>query len=67
MGVRKFRSVADMPGPSPRKPLDPENLRIAFELMELTERLRSRARRPGVRKFGSHDEAERVRDTEDRG
>jgi hypothetical protein len=27
MGVRKFRSVADMPGPAPLPPLDPDNLR----------------------------------------
>ena len=26
MGVRKFRSVGDMKGPLPRRPLDPENL-----------------------------------------
>jgi hypothetical protein len=29
MPVRKFRSVADMPGVQRRTPLDPENLRLA--------------------------------------
>lgn len=66
MGVRKFRSVAEMPGPPPRARLDPENLRIAFELMELTARLNPVGRRQGVRKFRSHDESIRVRETEGR-
>lgn len=56
MGVRKFRSVEEMPGPAPRTPLDPENLRIAFGLMETTHRLAGIRRRPGVRKFRSWDE-----------
>lgn len=64
MGVRKFRSVADMPGPPPRPPLEPENLRIAFELMELTARLNPVRRPRGVRKFRSHDERERVQELE---
>ncbi len=67
MGVRKFRSVADMPGPPPRPPLDAENLRLAFGLMEFTERLHPSRRRPGVRKFRSHDEAHRLREDEHRG
>lgn len=47
MGVRKFRSVEEMPGPEPRTPLDPENLKIAFDLMETTHRpARPRAHRP---------------------
>jgi len=53
MGVRKFRSVADMPGPPPRRPLDPENLRIAAQLMDLAHRLSRFRFVPGVRKFRS--------------
>jgi hypothetical protein len=65
MGVRKFRSVADMPGPPPRAPLDPENLRLAIGLMELANRLHAVRRQPGTRKFRSLDEAQRAKD--DRG
>jgi hypothetical protein len=57
MGVRKFRSVADMPGIAPRPPLDPENLRLAFSLMETARRLGRLSYVPGVRKFRSTDEA----------
>jgi hypothetical protein len=56
MGVRKFRSIDEMPGPKPRTPLDPENLRIAFDLVETAHRLAGLRRRPGVRKFRSWDE-----------
>ena len=56
MGVRKFRSVADMPGPARRKPLDPENLRLAVELMDLTHKLSRFRYVPGVRKFRSVEE-----------
>ncbi len=35
MGVRKFRSVEEMKGPQPLRPLDPENLRIACGLSSL--------------------------------
>ncbi len=59
MAVRKFRSVADMPGPPPRPPLQEENLRLAFGLMELTGRLRPARRVAGVRKFRSLEEAYR--------
>ena len=56
MGVRKFHSVEDMPGP-PRLPrLDPENLRIACGLSSMAFGLRPARRTPGVRKFGSWDE-----------
>ncbi len=59
MAVKKFRSVEEMPGPAPRRPLDPENLRIAFGLVEFASRLAREKRRPGVRKFRSFDEAQR--------
>jgi hypothetical protein len=64
MGVRKFHSVEEMPGPAPREPLDPENLRIAFGLMETTHRLAGVRRRPGVRKFRSWDDLLAARDRE---
>ena len=40
MGVRKFRSVADMPTPPLLPPLDPDNLRLAFGLASLASGLR---------------------------
>jgi hypothetical protein len=58
MGVRKFRSVADMPGPAPRAPLDPENLRISVALMDLACRLSGFRHIPGVRRFRSIEEAD---------
>jgi hypothetical protein len=58
VGVRKFRSVADMPPPSPLTPLDPENLRLAFSLMEFTQWLSRPNLIPGVRKFRSVEEAD---------
>jgi hypothetical protein len=58
MGVRKFRSVADMPGPAPLPPLDPGNLRLAVELMDLTIRLSRVSLPPGVRRFRSVEEAD---------
>jgi hypothetical protein len=58
MGVRKFRSIADMPGPPPRVPLDSDNLRIAVSLMSLTHRLSRFSYVPGVRKFRSVEEAD---------
>ena len=58
MGVRKFRSVADMPGPAPLPPLDPGNLRLAVELMDLALRLSRFSRPPGVRRFHSVEEAD---------
>ena len=59
MGVRKFRSVEEMPAPAPGAPLDADNLRQAFELMRLARRLRPFGLRPGVRKFRSLDDAAR--------
>jgi hypothetical protein len=58
MGVRKFRSVADMPPPKQLTPLDPENLRLAFSLMGFTHWLSRSALVPGVRKFRSVEEAD---------
>jgi hypothetical protein len=62
MGVRKFRSVADMPGPPPLPRLDPNNLRIACGLASLADRLSGAVRKPGVRKFRSWEEALAARD-----
>jgi hypothetical protein len=61
MGVRKFRSVADMPGPPPRPPGDPENLRLGVSLMDLALRLSRFTLVPGVRKFRSVEEADAAR------
>ncbi len=57
MGVRKFRSVEAMPGPSRRSPLDPENLRLALGLAALAHGLYPLWTPAGVRKFRSWDEA----------
>lgn len=62
MGVTKYRSVEQMPSPPPLRPLDPENLRIAFGLMALTNRLCSERHVPGVRKFTSYEEMVRAED-----
>jgi hypothetical protein len=61
-GVRKYRSVEEMPGPPPRRPLDPDNLRLAFGLMDLARRLGPLRYVPGVRKFASHAEMIRTRE-----
>jgi hypothetical protein len=66
VGVRKFHSVEEMPGPPPRKPLDPENLRIAFGLSSLADGLCPTRLRPGVRKFRSWDEALAAKDADER-
>jgi hypothetical protein len=58
MGVRKFRSVAEMPPPPPLPRLDAENLRMACQLSSL-EQLRPVRRTPGVRKFRSVEEMSR--------
>lgn len=67
MPVRKFRSVEEMPGPEPREPLDPENLKIAFDLMGAAHRLACLRRTPGVRKFRSWNELLLAREREERG
>lgn len=65
MGVRKFRSVAEMPGPPVLPRLDPENLRVAFGLVSLATAFRPVHLEPGVRKFRSWNELLLAR--EDRG
>jgi hypothetical protein len=62
MGVRKYRSVEDMPGPPPRRRLDPENLRLALELADFARRVRPFRRPAGVRKYRSYDELLQARD-----
>jgi hypothetical protein len=62
MGVRKFRSVQEMPGPPPLPRLDPQNLRIAFGLASVGDGLRPLRRKPGVRKYRSWDDALAARD-----
>lgn len=61
MPVRKFRSVAEMPGPPALPPLDPANLRTACELMDLAARLRPMRLIPGVRRFRNLEEADTFR------
>jgi hypothetical protein len=61
MGVRKYRSASDMPGPEARHPLDAENLRLALGLTDLATRLASLRHIPGVRKFDSYEEMMRAR------
>jgi len=56
VGVRKFRTVADAPAHPPRQPRDPENLRIAVDLMVLAARMSPVSATPGVRKFRTYDE-----------
>ena len=67
MSVRKFRSVADMDGPSPLPPMDPENIRLACALSHFATQLHPRRLRPGVRKFHSFDEAAAAREEWEQG
>jgi hypothetical protein len=48
-GTRGRVAVAEMPGPPPRAPLDPENLRISVALMDLACRLSGFRHLPGAR------------------
>lgn len=57
MGVRKFRSVEEMPGPPPLRPLDPENLRMAFGMASVAHGLSPVTYQAGVRKFRSWQDA----------
>src|SRR3954454_20373861 len=61
MPIRKYRSVTDMPGVRPLRPLDPDNLRIACELTELSFEVHPWRFEPGVRKFCSLAEANQHR------
>jgi hypothetical protein len=67
MSLRKFRSVEEMPGVQPLRPLDPENLRIACELSELAMALHPWRFEPGVRKFRSAEEASVYREERKKG
>jgi len=62
MGLRKYRSIEEMPAHPPREPLDPENLRIAAGLMDLGRRLAPAVIQPGLRKFRSWDDLVRGRE-----
>jgi len=62
MAVRKYRSVADMPAPPPGIRLDPDNLRRAFDLMDLCARLFPMRGQPGIRKFRTLEAASADRD-----
>lgn len=62
MPIRKYRSVDEMRGRMPGRPLDGLNLKEAFELMELTTRLFPLRYPPGVRRFRAQEEANRYRD-----
>ena len=57
MGVKKFRSVEEMPGPSCLPRLDPENLRLALGLASLAHGLHPLWSPAGVRRFRSWAEA----------
>ncbi len=61
MGVRKFRSVTEMPTAKALVPLHPDNLRIVCALMKTSRRLSGFALVPGVRKFRTIEEAEASR------
>lgn len=61
MPVRKFRSVAEMPPPSPLPPLDPRNLKLACDLSTTASRLWPLRFPPGLYKHRSLDEALRLR------
>ena len=59
MGVRKYRSVEEMPEQGWGKRLDPDNIRQACALMVWTRRLCPPRLVPGLRKYRSVDEAGR--------
>jgi hypothetical protein len=64
MGVHKFHSVEEMPGPAPLPRLAAENLRIACGLSTLERWHGLRPRQPGVQKFRSWSELLAMRDAE---
>ncbi len=61
MPVKRFRSVEEMT-PLPDRPLDPDNLRRAFELARLCFGLGGKRLRPGVYKHRSITEANAARE-----
>jgi hypothetical protein len=61
MPVRKFRSVAEMPPPTPLPPLEPGNLKLACDLSITAARLRPLRFPPGVHKHRSLIDAQRLR------
>jgi hypothetical protein len=63
MPVRKFHSVEEMDPPAPRRPLDPENLRLALALAATAYGLRPWRFKPGVHKFRSVEDASKARQT----
>ena len=62
MPVRKFRSVADMPSPSWRRPLDPANLKLACDLSQTAARLAPRRFPPGLHRYRSVEAARKQRE-----
>lgn len=66
MPVKKYRSVADMPGPPLRQPLDADNLRIACELSETARAFHPRVLAAGVKKFRSARESQQHREQQER-
>ena len=61
MPLGKHRSIEDMPSPTWRKPLDPDNLRQACELSALAARLHPRRFPAGLYKYRSIEEASAAR------
>jgi hypothetical protein len=57
MSLRKYRSVEDMPSVGWRTPMDPDNLRMAFDLSATAVRLAGRRFPPGVYRYRSVAEA----------
>lgn len=58
MPVRKYRSAREIPAPPVRRPLDPDNIRIACELSETARALHPGRLEPGIEKFRSAREGE---------
>lgn len=56
MPVWKARQISDLPEPR-ATPLDPGNLRSAFDISEAALKMRARAPRRGVRRYRSIEEA----------
>jgi hypothetical protein len=59
MGVKKYRSVEEMPAQTWGRRLDPENIRQACDLTVWTQRLCPPRLVPGLRKYLGVDEAGR--------